>query len=183
MEKSHGLVTKADVMADGNAAPSGRDNLFVMYPPRADRSPFPGACQRRDGRWDIPGDLLGQLAAREQSHPQHRLRVERTDEPDRGPTQRSTPNKTAERDALGQTLAKDLRLAYVSDPPAFRGFLLDCEPTRSGEKFSRVLDYRRGQFTLIPTPPDAERFQGRTVTVSRDQGHRLVIQRGPEISR
>jgi hypothetical protein len=105
------------------------------------------ANQRTDGRWEIPGDLLGQLAAREKSHPQHRLRVERTGEPDRGPApgpapnrpepdrgpaQKPRPDKTAERDALGQALAKQLRLTYVSEPPAFKGYLQDCGPTRSG---------------------------------------------------
>jgi len=123
--------------------------------------------------------------------------VERTGEPDRGPavrpapnkpapdraTQQAKPDKTAEREALGQALAKQDRLTYVSDPPAFNGYLLDCAPTRSGEKFSRVVDYRGGQFTLIPTPPDAERFQGRTVSLSRERGQLLVRQRGPEISR
>jgi Protein of unknown function (DUF3363)/MobA/VirD2-like, nuclease domain len=149
------------------------------------------ANQRTDGRWDIPADLLGQLAAREQSHPQHRLRVERTGEPEQSRAQRpasepakdrTAPHRTIERAALGEVLAKGLRLTYVSDPPAFTGLLLDCAPTRSGERYSQVVDYRRGQFTLVPTPSDAQFMQGRTVTVSRDH-ERFVIRRGPEIFR
>jgi hypothetical protein len=149
------------------------------------------AGRRADGRWDIPDDLLGQLAAREQSHPQHRLRVEQIREPDRAREQRgdaepakqpAAVDSARERAALGQALAKELRLTYVSDPPAFAGRLLDCAPTPSGGRYSQVVDYRRGQFTLVPTPPDAERMRGRTVTISRDQ-ERLVVRRGPEISR
>lgn len=156
---------------------------------RLSRYGLAGQCA--DGRWDIPNDLLAQLSTREQSHPQHRLRVEQIREPDRPREPRrdaeqaksaSAVDTASERAALGQALAKELRLTYVSDPPAFTGRMLDCAPTPSGGRYSQVVDYRRGQLTVVPTPPDAERMQGRTVTASRDH-ERFVVRRGPEISR
>ena len=175
--------------ATGEPTPAERVAANVRRLERLSRYGLAG--RRADGRWDIPDDLLGQLAAREQSHPQHRLRVEQFREPDRAREQRgdahpatqpSTLDTAKERAALGQALARELRLTFVSDPPAFAGRMLDCAPTSSGERYSQVVDYRRGQFTLVPTPPDAQILQGRTVTVSRDH-ERIVVRRGPEISR
>jgi type IV secretory pathway VirD2 relaxase len=175
--------------ATGEPTPAERVAANVRRLERLSRYGLAG--RRADGRWDIPDDLLGQLAAREQSHPQHRLRVEQFREPDRAREQRgdaqpatqpSTLDTAKERAAFGQALARELRLTFVSDPPAFAGRMLDCAPTSSGERYSQVVDYRRGQFTLVPTPPDAQILQGRTVTVSRDH-ERIVVRRGPEISR
>jgi hypothetical protein len=141
------------------------------------------AARLPDGRWQIPADLVTQLEARESSHPQHRLRVERASAPGRSLERERTLDAAKERKALGQALAKQLGLTYVSDPPKFQGRLFDCAPTPSGHEYSRIADYPRGQFTLVPKPPGAERLLGRTVTVERDQEQRLVIRRGPETSR
>jgi hypothetical protein len=65
--------------------------------------------------------------------------------PDRAP-------EISERAAIGQALAKELRLTYVSDPAAFRGRLLDCTLSPSGREYARIVDHARGHFILIPNP-------------------------------
>ena len=53
-----------------------------------------------------------------------------------------------------------------------------CAPTPSGQEYVRVVDYRAGQFTLIPKTPEAERARvlGRTVHLARDREGRLSLQ-------
>jgi hypothetical protein len=53
----------------------------------------------------------------------------------------------------------------------------------SGREYALAVDYRRGQFTVIPKPPDWERLQGRTVHLSRDREQKLVIQLDRGLSR
>ena len=136
-----------------------------------------------DGRWKIRPDLVSQLQDRERTHPQFRMRVERTG-PERAPA--PTPDRApeiSERAALGQALAKELRLTYVSDPAAFKGRLLDCTVAPSGIEYARVVDHARGQVTLIPKPPEWDRMHGRTIHLSRDREQKLVIQLDRGLSR
>jgi hypothetical protein len=127
------------------------------------------ATRLPDGRWQVPADLLTQLEAREKTHPQHRLRVQ--------------PVAVWERQELGRAIAKRVGLAYVNDPPTFTGRAFACESTPSGAVFLRVVDEARRQFTLIPKPAGGERLQGQVVAIGRDGEARLLIRRGPEISR
>jgi hypothetical protein len=129
-----------------------------------------------DGRWKIRPDLVSQLQDRERTHPQFRMRVERTG-PERAPVlTRDRAPEISERAAIGQALSKELRLTYVSDPAAFKGRLLDCTVAPSGIEYARVVDHARGQFTLIPKPLEWDRMHGRTIHLSRDRDQKLVIQ-------
>jgi len=136
-----------------------------------------------DGRWQIRPDLVSQLQDRDRTHPQFRMRVERTG-PERVPA--PTPDRVlevSERASIGQALAKELRLTYVSDPAAFRGRLLDCTLAPSGREYARVVDHARGHFILIPKPPEWDRMYGRTIHLSRDREQKLVIQLDRGLSR
>ena len=136
-----------------------------------------------DGRWQIRPDLVSQLQDRERTHPQFRMRVERIG-PERAPEPtRDRAPEISEQAALGQALAKDLRLTYVSDPPAFKGRLMECTIAPSGSEYARVIDHSRGQFTLIPKPLEWDRMHGRTIHLSRDREQKLVIQRDRGLSR
>jgi type IV secretory pathway VirD2 relaxase len=136
-----------------------------------------------DGRWQIRPDLVSQLQDRERTHPQYRMRVERTG-PERAPAPtRDRAPEISERAALGQALAKDLRLTYVSNPPTFKGRLLECTVAPSGREYARVVDDARGEFTVIPKPPEWDRMFGRTIRLSRDREQKLVIQRDLGLSR
>lgn len=132
-----------------------------------------------DGRWRIPPDLVSQLQDRERTHPQTRIRVERS-APERAPV---IPRGVSERATVAQSVAKELRMTYVSDPVTFKGRLLECTVARSGQEFARVVDHARGEFTLIPKPPEWDRLYGRAIQLSRDREQKLVIQRSPGISR
>jgi Protein of unknown function (DUF3363) len=136
-----------------------------------------------DGRWQIPADLLSQLESRERTHPQQRIRFDKIGGPAREPAQSRTPDVASERDALGRALSKDLRLTYVAEPPAFRGHVMASAATPTGRQFVQIVDYRTGQFTLIPKTPEAERAAGRTVQLSRDREGRLSLQLDRGISR
>jgi hypothetical protein len=138
-----------------------------------------------DGRWQIPADLLSQLESRERTHPQQRLRFDKIGGPAREPVRPRIPDLAAEREALGQALSKQLALAYIADPPAFRGRATACAPTPSGREYVQIVDDRTGQFTLVPKTPDAERARahGRTVHLSRDREGRLSLQLDRGISR
>jgi type IV secretory pathway VirD2 relaxase len=136
-----------------------------------------------DGRWQVPADLVAQLEARERTHPQHRLRLEKAVSPAREPVRQPAHAVDAERDALARALAKDLGLRYVSEPPAFKGRVAACTPTASGREYLRIVDYRTGQFTLIQKSPGAERLLGRTVHLTRDRDRGISLQVDRGISR
>jgi hypothetical protein len=72
--------------------------------------------------------------------------------------------------------SKELGLAYVAEPPAFRGRMTACAPAPSGREYVRIVDYRTGQFTLIAKPPGAERLEGRAVQLTRDRERGLSLQ-------
>jgi type IV secretory pathway VirD2 relaxase len=136
-----------------------------------------------EGRWKIPTDLVAKLEDRERTHPQQRMQVERLG-PERNPTpDRSPTRERAELMAVVAATANDLRLTYVSDPPAFTGRLLEVRTTSSGRELAVVVDYRRGQFALVPKPPEWERLHGRTVQLTRDHNQKLVIQLDRGLSR
>ena len=141
------------------------------------------ATRLPDGRWQIPADLLSQLESRERTHPQQRLRFEKIGGPAREPVRPRTPDVASEREALGRALSKELRLAYVAEPPAFRGRVMACAPTPTGREFVRVVDYRTGQFTLVAKSPELARLDGRTVQLARDREGRLTLQIDRGISR
>ena len=136
-----------------------------------------------DGRWQIPADLLSQLESRERTHPQQRIRFDKIGGPAREPARLRAPDVASEREALGRALSKQLGLAYVAEPPSFRGHVMACAPTPSGREYVQIVDYRTGQFTLIPKTPEAERAAGRTVQLSRDREGRLSLQLDRGISR
>jgi hypothetical protein len=141
------------------------------------------ATRLPDGRWKIPADLPTQLEDRERTHPQQRMRVERIGT-DRNQTRFQGPTRErSELTAVAETAAKELRLAYVSDPPTFKGHVMEVRAAPSGREYALVVDYRRGQFTLIPKPPDWERFHGRTVHLARGRDQKLVIQLDRGLSR
>jgi hypothetical protein len=71
----------------------------------------------------------------------------------------------------------------VSEPSDFKGRVVECVVAPSGREYARVVDYRRGQFTLIPKPPEWERIRGRTVELSRDHDQKLVVQLDLGLSR
>ena len=141
------------------------------------------ATRLPDGRWRIPADLLSQLEDRERTHPEHQLRFERLGGPTREPVRSATQDVASERDALARELSKELGLAYVAEPPGFRGRVILGAPTPSGREYVGIVDYRMGQFTLIAKPPDAERLDGRTVQLTRDRERGLSLQIDREISR
>jgi hypothetical protein len=141
------------------------------------------ATQLPDGRWQVAPNLIGELEARERTHPRHLLRVEPVRAPALEPAQARVPNTENERAALGREHAEQLGLTYVSDPPRFRGRVFICGPTSSGREYVRVVDEARRQFTLVPKPTGIERLRGRVVVVSRDHEQLLSIRLDPEISR
>jgi hypothetical protein len=122
-----------------------------------------------DGRWQVPADLVAQLEARERTHPQHCLRVESV--------------AVRERTDLGRAMAQQLRVAFVSEPARFSGEVVACPPTRSGREFVALVDHRRNELTLVPKSAELERAMGRTVEMVQGRDGRLVVQRGPGISR
>ena len=69
------------------------------------------------------------------------------------------PDLTRERAVLGQAIASKERLAYVAEPPQFRGRAIDVVTTPSGREYARIVNYARGEFTLIPKPPDWEQLR------------------------
>ena len=139
--------------------------------------------QLPNGRWHIRPDLLSQLEDRERTHPQHRMRVERIG-PERVPAPvRDRVPEAHERAALGQALATHHRDIYVSEPTSFRGWAVDCVTSQSGREYARVVNYARGEFTLIPKPPEWERLEGHTVNLARDREQKLVIQLERGLSR
>jgi hypothetical protein len=123
-----------------------------------------------DGTWRIAPNLVATLRAREQTHPRFAIRVEPLD---RGLDLR----------ALGQSVAGQLRMSYVSEPSGFKGRLTECVVAPSGREYAQVVDYRSGQFTLIPKPPEWDRLRGRTVDLSRDHAQKLVIRPDLGLSR
>jgi hypothetical protein len=142
-----------------------------------------------DGRWQVRSDLVSQLEDRERAYPQPRMRVERIG-PERAlsspakaraperptaPAPERAPDLTKERAALAQVLAKQQRQIYVSDPPTFRGWAVECVKALSGREYAIVANYARGEFTLVPKPADWERLRGRTVDLSRDRDRNLSI--------
>jgi hypothetical protein len=141
------------------------------------------ATQLPDGRWQIPPDLLSQLESRERTHPQQRFRFERLGGPTREPVRSRAADVASEREALGQALSKQLGFAYVADPPTFRGRVMVCAPTPSGREYVQIVEYRTGQFTLIPKTPEARRLDGRTVHLTRDSERGLSLQLDRGISR
>jgi type IV secretory pathway VirD2 relaxase len=137
------------------------------------------------GRWRVPVDLVRQLADRERTHPQHALRVEPIG-PELVPTmgtihgrpksaEREILDVSGDRAALGQVLAKQHRETFVSDPPTFRGWAVDCAISQGGREYARIVNYARGEFTLVAKPPDWERLHGHTVQLSRDREQKLAI--------
>jgi hypothetical protein len=138
------------------------------------------AARLPDWRWQIPADLLTKLESRERTHPQHRLRLERIGVPARAPMRQVAPDVAAEREALGRALGKNLGLAYVSEPVAFRGRVVACAPMPSGREYLRIVNERTGQFTLIEKSVGAERLEGQIVqlTRGRERGMSLQIDRG-----
>jgi type IV secretory pathway VirD2 relaxase len=141
------------------------------------------ATRLSDGRWQIPPDLLSQLEARERTHPQHRLRLEKLGAPAREPVRPKPQDVASERDAVGRALSKEMGLVYVGDPPAFSGRVMACAPTPTGREYVRVVDYRRGQFTLIAKSPETDGLEGRRLQLTRDREGRLSIQVDRGISR
>jgi type IV secretory pathway VirD2 relaxase len=123
-----------------------------------------------DGTWRIAPNLVETLRAREQTHPKFAIRV--------GPLDRGLDLR-----ALGQSVAGQLRMSYVSEPIGFRGRLTECVVAPSGREYAQVVDDRSGQFTLIPKPPEWDRLSGRTVELSRDHAQKLVIRPDLGLSR
>jgi type IV secretory pathway VirD2 relaxase len=132
-----------------------------------------------DGRWQIPANLVGQLETREKSHPQHRLRFERVAVSSQVLAPERTKDPSMERAALGQRLANELRMTYVSDPQTFMGRVAPCAPTPDGRQYVCIVDERNQRFTVITKPPEAERLLGRVVSLSLDREQRLAIRLGP----
>jgi hypothetical protein len=97
-----------------------------------------------DGSWRIPSDLLSQLKTRERTHPRHRFRFDTLAGPPRAPVRPPAPDVAAEREALARVLSKELRLAYLAEPPAFRRRVMACAPTASGREYVQIVDYRTG---------------------------------------
>jgi|SRR5450432_437683 len=141
------------------------------------------ATELPDGRWQIPGDLLAQLEAREKSHPQHRLHFERISVPQREAALEQGRDPAKERTELGQRFAKELGMAYVDDPRTFTGRMVPCTPSPSGLEYVQIIDERNHRFAVIARPLDADRMIGRVVSISRDREQRLSIRLGHELSR
>jgi hypothetical protein len=121
-----------------------------------------------DGRWQIPADLLSQLESRERTHPQHRICFDKIG-PAREPARPPAPDVASEREALGRALSKEMRFTYVAEPPALRGRVMACAPTASGREFVRIVDYGRGQFTLVAKSAAAGLRQGEMVRLRHDR--------------
>jgi Protein of unknown function (DUF3363) len=166
----------------GQPSPAGRVAANIRRLERLAR--YRLAERLPDGRWQVNSDLLSQLEARERTHPQHRFRIERVVATPARETPRALANDTTkELAALGQQLTKQLGLAYVSEPPAFKGRLWICPPARSGREYVAIIDEGARQFTLLAKPAGAERMQRRRVRVVRNREQRLSIDLGPEVSR
>jgi type IV secretory pathway VirD2 relaxase len=138
-----------------------------------------------EGRWRVSGDLVRTLEDRERTYPQYRLRVEPTGPeraptkglPDRSPSVREEgPDLTKDRAALGLAIAKQHRERFVSDPATFRGWAVENVRSQGGREYARIVNYARGEFTLVPKPPDWERLKGHTVTLAFDRSRGLSIQ-------
>jgi hypothetical protein len=172
---------RQSVPGDGQPTPAERVVANVRRLERLAR--YRLATCLPDGRWQIPADLLNQLESRERTHPQHRFRFEKLGGPARDPVRPRMPEVAAERQVLGRALSKELGLAYVAEPSAFRGRMTACAPMSSGRAYVRIVDYRTGQFTLIATPPGAERLDGRQVHLTRARENRLSLQIDRGISR
>jgi type IV secretory pathway VirD2 relaxase len=150
-----------------------------------------------DGRWQVRPDLLKQLEERERTHPRPKMQVERLglartaalgNQVSIGPNRPASapsnvPHADQERAALGQALAKQSHRIFVGDPPTFRGWVVDCVTAPSGRQYARVMNELRGEFTLIPKPPQWERIHGTTISLALDRERRLVIQRDLGLSR
>jgi hypothetical protein len=178
----------------GGPTPAERVAANIRRLERLER--FQLVARLPDRRWQIRPDLVSQLEDRERTHPQPRMTVEqigpeRTVPAQAGvrPPERATPEKPSlpdlakERADLGQAIAKQERLTYVAEPTGFNGRALDCVTTPSGRELARVVNYRRGEFTLIPKPPKWERLCGHTINLSFDRERKLVIQRDRGLSR
>src|SRR5450631_29893 len=173
----------------------------LRRPPRDGREPSPAdriaanirrlerlaryrlATRLPDGRWQVAPNLIGELEARERTHPRNLLRVEPVSAPSQEPAPERAPDLATERADLARVLAKQLGITFVSEPMAFRGRAFLCDPARSDREYLGIVDEARRQFTLIPKPPNVEQLLGRRVLVSRDREQRLSIQISPEISR
>ena len=83
---------------------------------------------------------------------------------------------TNERDALGRQLAVESALTYLPEAPAgFRGRLLPCEPTPSGQIFAAIVDERTRRMTVVPDGPNMRELAGRVVELAADaEGHLRV---------
>lgn len=136
-----------------------------------------------DGRWQVRPDLVSQLQDRERTHPQTRVRMERRVPERTADVAHTRGPEDSERANVGQALAKQLHMKYVSDPATFKGRLMECTVAPSGREFASVVDHARGEFTLIPKPPEWFRVHGRTVHLTRDREQKLVMQRDLGISR
>jgi Protein of unknown function (DUF3363) len=178
----------------GGPTPAERVAANVRRLERLER--FQLVARLPDGRWQIRPDLVSQLEDRERTHPQPRMSLERTGperaappqekilHPERtAPARPNLPDLTKERAALGQALATRESLTYVSAPTSFRGRAVDCVTTQSGREYARVVNYARGEFTLIPKPPGWERLHGHTVNLALDREQKLVIQLDRGLSR
>jgi hypothetical protein len=141
------------------------------------------ASQLPDGRWQVATDLIAQLESRERTHPRHLLHIEKVRPPERERVAAPVTDSERERLALGQAAAASLGLAFVPNPPGFRGRMVPSPSGPSRTEYVRVVDEGRRQFTLVRKPKDAERLRGRVVAVSRDHAGRLSIRTSPEISR
>jgi Protein of unknown function (DUF3363) len=141
------------------------------------------AARLLDGRWQIPADLLVQLESRERTHPQRRFHFEKIAGATRARVPPNGVDRVSERETLARTLSKELGLSYVPDPSEFRGRLTPCSPTPSGREYVRIVDHRRGQFTLVAKPAGAERLDGRAVVLTRERDGRLSLQIAREITR
>jgi type IV secretory pathway VirD2 relaxase len=144
------------------------------------------------GRWRVSGDLVRTLEDRERTYPQYRLRVE-TVGPERAPTKglpdqsasvsKERADATRDRAALGQVLAKQHRETFVSDPATFRGWAVESVRSQGGREYARIVNYARGEFTLVPKPPDWDRLRGHTVELTLDREKKLVVQLDRGLSR
>jgi hypothetical protein len=166
--------------ARGDSQPSPAEHIAANVRRLERLARYRLATRLPDGRWRIPSDLLSQLETRERTHPRHRFRFDKLAVPPREPVRPPTPDVGSEREALARAMSKELGLAYVAEPPAFRGRVMACVPVASGREYLQVVDYRTGQFTLITKPPGPERLEGRTVQLTRnhERGLSLQIDRG-----
>jgi type IV secretory pathway VirD2 relaxase len=173
----------------------------VRQAPSGDRQPTPGervaanvrrlerleryrlAKRLADGRWQVPADLLSQLESRERTHPQQRIRFDKVGGPAREPVRPRAPDVAAERDALGRALSNQLRFAYVEEPPVFRGRVMACAPTPTGREFVQIVDYGKGQFTLVAKSAAVALREGQMVRLRHDRERGLSLELDRGISR